>query len=288
MNNRLDELHRLLANPVTTHLTDDNLAEMAAAEAAGEDVDVCYPDEMAHLAQCSHCATEYGELVAFSLAALGDMAAAAQAVTPEEVLLALLQKELAEPVALDAAEIVAALPLLFATPPATPEAFDASLAGTSLLQKSPALIAAARRNLAALTAFLVGKATTIWGQAVDVRVKTAVATQGYQLQLQPALKTAVSILSSAEKGREWRLLSRRVGHPVSWQVSARVLAQSATAGTLKIQADRPGLADASGRLITISYGERSVTAVTDATGTATFADVPIAALPILMVTIDVQ
>jgi len=286
MNNRLDELHRLLANPVTTHLTDDSLAEMAAAEAAGEDVDAHYPDELAHLAQCSRCATEYGELVAFTLVALSDMAVAAQAVTPQAVLLALLEKELVEPAAPHAVEVVAAMPLLFANPPATPAEFDASLVNTSLPQKSPAVVQAVRRNLAALAAFLVGTAATIWGQAVDV--KTAVAALGYQLQLRPAMRTAVPVLSSAEKGQEWLLLSRRVGHPVSWQVSARVLAQSATAGTLKIQADRPGLTDASGRQITITYGERSVTAVTDATGTAKFADVPIAALPILLVTINVQ
>lgn len=286
MSNRLNDLYHLLAQPVSPHLPDETLADMAMAEVSGEDVDARFPGEMSHLAQCEQCAAEYSELVAFSLAALGDMAAAAQTVTPEAVLLALLQKELAEPDASAAGEVVAALPLLFATPPTTPEAFDASLAETSLPQKSPALIAAARRNLAALAAFLVGQAAAIWGQAVEV--KTAVSAQGYQLQLQPALKTAVPVLSSAEKGEEWRLLSRRIGHPVSWQVSARVLSQSATAGTLQIQADRPGLADASGRPITITYGERSITAVTDATGTATFTEVPIAALPILLVTIDVQ
>ncbi len=284
MSDHLDELRRALKEPTGPHLDDERLAEIVTAEAAAEDVAALYVAEMAHLARCPNCAAEYGELMSLSLTAVADMAAAAQSITPQEAFIALLQQELDEPLAAGIHESAAAFPLLFARPPATPEEFDASLANTALSPKNQAIVAAARRNLPALAAYLMGAAAAIWGQALAVQ--TAVSEQGHQLQLQPAPVSAVPVLSSSERGKEWPLLSRRVGYPVSWHVAARARRQSATACTLTVQADRPGLADAGGRLITITYGERMVTAVTDANGAATFVNVPIAALPTLLLTID--
>jgi hypothetical protein len=286
MSERLDELRHALTEPIGPHLDDEQLAEIAAAEVAGEDVDAIYDGEMAHLACCPDCAIEYGELVALSATAVAAMAAAAQSMTPQQVFSAVLQQELAEPAVADVPEVVAALPLLFAQPPAIPEEFDAVLATTAWLQKSQAVVAAARHHLAALAAYLISTAAATWGQALAVQ--TAVTPQGHQLQLQPTAVSAMPLLSSVETGTEWHLLSRRVGYPVSWHVSARAVYETTTACTLQVQADRPGLADASGRMITIVYGERRVTAVTDVNGIATFPPIPIAALPTLLIAIDTQ
>lgn len=284
MNDQLDDLRRMLTEPAGPHLDDEKLAEMVTAELSGEDVDVLYATEMAHLGRCPNCAAAYEELASLSFTAVAGMAAAAYAMTPQQVLVDLLQAELGEPAAAAVSETVAALPLLFAQPPATPEAFDVALAGVSLPPTQSAVVAAARRYLAALAVYLASSAAAVWGRAVDVQ--TAVSPQGHQLQLQPAPGTAVPVLSSGETGDAWHLLSRRVGQPVAWHVSVRAARLSATGCALMVHVDRPGLANAGDRQVTIAYGGREETAVTDANGTAAFPLVPIAALPTLQVTID--
>ncbi|MCL4266944.1 MAG: hypothetical protein KJ069_27440 [Anaerolineae bacterium] len=283
MNNHLDDLRRILTEPAGPHLDDEKLAEMVTAELSGEDVDVLYTPETAHLGRCPDCAAAYEELASLSFTAVAGMAAAAYAMTPQQAFMTLLQPELAEPAA-NLSQVIAALPLLFAEPPTTPEEFEAVLAHTTWAQSVPDVATTVLRHLAALTAYLTSTAAAVWGRAVDVQ--TAVLPQGHQLQLQPAPGTAVPVLSSAETGDEWHLLSRSVGHPVAWHVSMRAARRSATGCALMVHVDRPGLADADGRQVTIAYGGREETAVTDANGTATFPLVPIAALPTLQVTID--
>lgn len=284
MNNHLDDLRRMLTEPAGAHLDDKKLVEIVTAELSGEDVDVLYAPEMAHLGRCPECAAAYEELASLSFTAVGNMAAAAYAMTPQQVLVGLLQAELGQPAAAAVSEAVAALPLLFAQPPATPEAFDVALVGVSLPPSQSAVVAAARRYLTALAAYLASTAVVVWGRAVEVQ--TAVSPQGHRLQLQPAPGTAVPVLSSAETGDAWHLLSRPVGQPVAWHVSIRAARRSATGCALMVHVDRPGLADAGGRQVTIAYGGREETAVTDANGAAAFPLVPIAALPTLQVTID--
>jgi hypothetical protein len=117
-------------------------------------------------------------------------------------------------------------------------------------------------------------------------VQTAVAGQQHRLQFQPAAAPAMPTLSSQATGDEWLLLSRRIGQQPAWYVAARAQRQSTLACTLTVHVDRPGLADASGRVVAIEYGGQRETAVTDTSGTATFGDVPIAALATLVLTID--
>lgn len=286
MSRSLNNLRRALIEPLGPHLEDDNLAEIAAAEAAGEDVDTLYATAMDHLSQCPACIAAYGELATIWQTAVSGMSAAAQTVTSQQAFLALLQKD---PTTLvnEAALEAAALPLLFSQPPDTPEAFDAVLANATLPLQSTNVVQAAKRNLAALAAFLAGVATEAWGKAVEV--KTDVSAQYCHLQFTPAASPAMPVLSSGESGEDWSLLSRRVGrHPVTWHISARAQRESATACTLRVQADRPGLVDAAGRRITIMYGLETKMAVTDANGVAAFPHIPIAALTHLRMTIDTQ
>lgn len=285
MSRSLNNLRRALTEPMGSHLDDESLAEIAAAEAAGEDVDSLYATAVIHLSQCPNCTAAYGELARIWQTAVSSMSAAAQTLTPQQAFLALLQKDPTTRVNAAALE-AAALPLLFSQSPDTPEAFDAALANAAIPPQSVTAVQAARRNLAALAAFLAGAASEVWGKAVEV--KTDVSAQYCQLQLTPAAPPAIPVLSSEETGTDWSLLSRRVGYPVTWHISARAQRESATACTLQVQADRPGLVDAAGRTITIAYGPETKTAVSDANGVASFPHVPIAALTRLRVTIDTQ
>lgn len=284
MNEHLDDLRRLLTEPTGPHLDDETLVELVTAELSGEDVDVLYAAEMVHLAHCAECAAAYEELASLSFTAVASMAIAAYAITPQEAFIRLLQVELTESDAAHVSQVVAALPGLFAESPATPEEFDAALAHTIWPQSLPDVTMAVRHRLTALAAYLASAAASVWGRAVEVQ--TAVSPQGHRLQLQPAPGTAVPVLSSAEAGDEWHLLSRRVGQPIAWHVSMRAARRSATGCALIVHVDRPGLANAGGRKVAIVYGGRQETAVTDAHGTVAFPLVPIAALPTLQVTID--
>ena len=285
MSRSLNNLRRALLEPLGSHLEDDKLAEIAAAEAAGEDVDALYAAAMDHLSQCPDCTAAYGELATIWQAAVSGMSAAAQTVTPQQAFLALLQKD-STTLINEATLETAALPLLFSQPPETPEAFDTVLANAAIPPQSGNVVQVAKRNLAALAAFLAGAAAEAWGKAVEV--KTDVSVQYCHLQLTPAASPAMPVLSSGETGSDWLLLSRRVGRSVTWHISARAQRESATSCTLRVQADRPGLVDAAGRRITIMYGLETKMAVTDANGVAAFPHIPIAALTRLRMTIDTQ
>jgi hypothetical protein len=284
MSNSLNELRHALTTPVGSHLDDEMLAEIAAAESAGEDIDALYPEDMAHLSQCPDCVSIYSELASLWQTAVTDMSVTAQSLTPQQAFLALLQKDSAVSVNTAALE-AAAFPLLFPQAPDTPEAFDAALENATIPAQSEGVVQAARRNLAALAAFLSGGAAAVWGQSLEV--KTAVSTHGYQLQFEPAPPIAIPVLSSGEGGSEWHLLARRIGQP-AWHLSVRARRETATTCTLLVQADRPGLTNASGRAITIEYGTETKTAVTNSNGEATFPHIPIFALPALQMIINTE
>jgi hypothetical protein len=284
MSNSLNELRIALTTPVGAHLDDETLAEIAAAESAGEDVDALYPEDMAHLSQCPDCVSTYSELASLWQTAVTDMSATAQSLTPQQVFLALLQKDSDVSVNTDALE-AAAFPLLFPQAPDTQAAFDAALENATIPAQSEGVVQATRRNLAALAAFLSGAAAVVWGQSLEV--KTAVSAHGYRLQFEPAPPIAIPVLSSGEAGTEWHLLARRIGQPV-WHLSVRARRETATTCTLLVQADRPGLIDAAGRLITIEYGKKATTAMTNDNGEATFPHIPIFALPALQMIINTE
>ena len=78
----LTTLYQALTEPLGPHLDDETLAEIASAEAAGENVDRMYADQLHHIESCVICAEAYASLAEGMLAATADMAEAANALTP--------------------------------------------------------------------------------------------------------------------------------------------------------------------------------------------------------------
>lgn len=289
MSKRLDNLRRLLTEPLGAHIDDQRLAEMAAAISAGEDVDALFATELAHIEQCLACAAEYDELVTLSVTAVTDMSLAAQEISPQEVFAELIRR--AADVSLDRTmvrQLIAALPFLFTQPPASPTEFDETLAGNDLAEQRTHLpiLQAVRHNLAALAAYLTSASNAVWGRVLQTEITTA--AQGYSLNFQPALAPAVPTLSSGVVGEEWELFSRRVGQMPPLHVDVRAQRQTDLACRLIVQVDRPGLVSAAGRQVTVQFAEESVTQVTDYNGNVTFSDIPIAALAGLVLTIAEQ
>jgi hypothetical protein len=289
MSKRLDNLRRILAEPLGAHIDDQRLAEMAAGTTAGEEVDALFATELAHIEQCLACAAEYDELVTLSVTAVTDMHVAAQEISPQEVFAELIRR--AADVSLNrnmVRQLIAALPFLFTQPPASATAFDEALAGKDLAEQRTHLpiLQAVRRNLAALTAYLTSASNAVWGRALQT--ETTTATQGYRLNFQPALAPAIPTLSSGVVGEEWELFSRRVGQMPPLHVDVRARRQTDLACRLIVHVDRPGLVSAAGRQVTVQFAGESVTQVTDDNGNVTFSDVPIAALAELVLTIAEQ
>lgn len=290
MSKRLNDLRRLLTEPESAHLDDLRLAELAAATAAGEDMETAYAAELAHIEQCAVCADAYDELVALSETAVADMHLAAQEMTPQALFVELISREIGESVEKDEIDqVIASLPLFFAQQPASAAAFDRTLADKFRPTQShhlPRILQAVRRNLAALTAYLASAANAIWQN--PLQTETTQADQGYILNFQPALAPAIPILGGDVAGKKRELFSRRVGQMTPLQVDVQAQRQTELACVLAIRVDRPGLATAAGRQITVIYGARSDTKITDDNGVAMFNEVPVAALASLVLNIDEQ
>ncbi|MBT3391027.1 MAG: hypothetical protein HN413_11525, partial [Chloroflexi bacterium] len=113
-------LQDALSGSLGPHLDDEMISELATVEAAGEDIEALYPDQVKHLEVCAQCATEYSELVDMMLVAVGDSVVA---VSPQEQFVQLLrtdfdQKDIHMPgfsSVLD--QLVSYLPLSFVTQP---------------------------------------------------------------------------------------------------------------------------------------------------------------------------
>ena len=290
MSKRLDDLRRMLTEPLGAHIDDERLAEMAAATAAGEDVDAMFGTELAHIEQCSACAAEYDELVNYSVSAVADMNLATQKITPQEMFAELIRRETDESLDSDVIrQAIATLPFFFTESPSSAAAFDQALVGTSISQQRnhlPRVFQSVRRNLSALTAYLSSTANAIWGHALQT--ETTSSAQGYSLNFQPAQAPAIPILGGHTVGDKWELFSRRVGKMPPLHVDVRAQRQTDLACSLTVHVDRPGLVSAAGRRITVVYGEVTATKATDDNGDVTFEEVPIAALAGLVLSIDEQ
>jgi hypothetical protein len=280
MSDGLDELRRLLAEPPGHHLDDATLAEVAAAEAAGEDVDALYALELQHIESCLPCAEGYSSLVTIMLEAEREMAIAAGTLTPQDVFTSLLLRDLkrlghaSAELAATVRTVVAELPVRFIRLPATAAEVDAA---DPLADLFPALHQALRRHAATLGTYLQTVANTAWGRPVDVQATTTAT--GHRLQLQPGLAPSIPILESEVGGEEWLLLAHPVGSVTPLFVEARVRRQSELAGTLQVRVDRPSTASPAGRVVQVQIAGQTVTAVTDDLGIAQFSDIPIAVLP---------
>jgi len=288
----LSGLSEALRWPLGPHLAEETIAELASAEAAGEDIDRLYPSAVAHVESCLPCAEAYGELAVMMLAAIDDMAAAAARVKPQEVLASILLADV-EARAFPSAQIpelvravVENLPPLFAALPAS--AADISAAAiAAVIEKvsppveaahiAPALTGSLRRHLAALSLFLTNLADSVWGSVVEV--KTGLEEAWQVLRFQPGPEPAVPTMGERAAGPDWQLTSQQVGHPIPFNVTARAERTSPLACRVTVSVDRPGLPDPSGRLVQLHYADQTLRAKTDLAGMARFESVPIAVLP---------
>lgn len=282
----LHALREALTAPLTEHLKDGQLAELATAEAAGEALETAYPQETAHLETCVACAEAYTELFMLMEQALEGMAASAETVSPQQGYAALLLRKLRQRVGdhsglSDMAQTLAhLLPRYFPHPPAETD-FNAPL-----LQHLPALpdlssetlLTTLRENRRALTFYLEGLANTLWGTPAHLTAETVQAWVNLKLTLTP--QPVVPILGETKTTTpDWTLAGTRAGHPLPLNVTLRVQRLSPLACRVEVALDRPGLLDPSGRKVELHFAGESLTTQTDSHGLAIFDPVPIAALP---------
>jgi hypothetical protein len=297
MTHRLNDLRQALVE-LGSHLDSASLAEMATAEAAGEDVQQLYPVPLQHVEHCQECAEAYYELAEMMLMAVAAMSLTATAVSPAAVYESILLRELAgqklpwPSLPQLVRRLVATLPQIVDKAPemtaVTPELIlsalkNEAIAGESVTPLVTALVQAVRRHLTAFTLFLNTMAETTWGHAVRVAIEAY--DDRHALQLMPAPAARAPLLSSRQTGPEWRLLNQTIATPLPLQVEVQAARLSPLACTLSVRVDRPGLMLVEGRDIEISYQDRLLRQQTDKNGIALFSPVPIAALPHLTLSI---
>lgn len=283
-------LRHILTKTDTPAIDDQLLAEIASAEAAGMDVDALYAVELSQIEASLPLAETYADLVQMMTTAVSQMTLAATAVSPQDVYVYLLQRQLAAyadattnlkphlyALAEGLAQQITTVPHTASDVPhdliqtTTPEL------STSLRQRLTVLV---QENMAALALYLRGHAEALWQQLFTV---VATPQQGevlLQIRLAP---TSIPVMSGAETGEQRVLFSQRVGHPLPQNVTIQVKRSSLLACTLLVQRIAPGLPNASGQAVRVDYGTVRQTAVTDHTGTAYFHDIPISALPTLTI-----
>lgn len=290
--NPLASLRRILTAKDAPPIDDTLLAEIASAEAAGEDVEALYALELQQIEASLPLAEAYAELVAMMETAVSQMAAAAAAVSPQDVYVHLLQRQLAaqmdagiilEPhLRALAAELAQNMTGLPHTAVDIPEPLLHAAAGQLPAALRPPLIAVIRENVATLALYLRGHAAALWMRAFTVTPDQKQGAPFLQFGLAPA---SVPVMSGAETGQRRVLFNQRVGRPLAQNVTVEVEQTSALACTLRVQRVRPGLMDAANQVVQVTYGAVLQTAVTDATGAAHINDIPISALPTLAITL---
>jgi hypothetical protein len=271
------------------HLNDDVLAEIATAEALGENVETLYIAALQHLELCVDCADTYANLIEIFQDALNEMTTAASTVSPAAAYAAIIQHSATVPTeSADAwAQLVKnvtdSLPAWFSSITAVTQA-NVTQVVDQLLQTQPfsqALILAARRaishKLGALAAYLTGQADAGWQREFQVRIT------GRALQLTPAPARYVPVLGEAVVAEERILFKQRLARPLPVNVTARATRVSTLGCRVDMRIDSPGILDASGRTVHLIYSSQRTTAVTGANGVATFPLIPIAALENLVI-----
>ena len=295
----LAALYQALNEALGPHISSETLAEIASAEAANENIDVLYPAEVHHIETCPKCAEAYAGLAEMMLAVIGDMAEGASAIaTPATFAASLLaDAELRAGDTFDLPTLVQAvvvkLPAHFGKVPASAEEIDEAVttAIKDITQAKPAppdlaarLAKVIGRNVAALSAFLLGYASSIWGRGVEITIRAIGTWQSLQLSIAPS-KT-VPTLGGEQTGAEWLMFSQETGRPLPLNIEARAVQLTPMTCQLVIRADRVGLADPAGRMIEIQYADQHRSATTDEQGIARFGSVPIGALSQLTVRVQ--
>lgn len=282
----LQALRDVLSAPLTSHLDDGQLAEIATAEVAGESLEANFPNETAHLETCVSCAEAYGELFALMQKALEGMADLAEATSPQQGFTNLLTQKLRQrlgdlPGLPDVSQTLARiLPGYFPHAP-TEMDFNETLLKRlpSLPDLSPERLLATLRELRrALGFYLEGMANTLWGTPARLASETVKSWVNLHLTLVP--QPVVPILGETKTtSPDWTLAGTRAGQPLPLNVTLRAHRLSPLTCRVEVIVDRPGLFDPSGRPIELHYAGQNISAQTDATGLAVFDPVPIAALP---------
>ncbi len=269
-------LQEALTASLDPHLDDETLAELTTAEAAGEDLEQAYPKETAHLELCVPCAEAYAELLTLMLETFAGMAQAA--VSPADVYQAVLlgQFDEASPDLSAAAAQAAAAISRHITVVEDKAQITAALQNISLPAQWDAKIRqAVLRAPAALGLYLTGVADALWQQAFDVHTELTAQWGRIQPQLLPT--AAHPVLSGAEAGSTKTLFDISAG---SLTVDVQAARTAPLACDLSVRVDSVTLKvkDVEGRVVQLAYAERTRETRTDDTGTARFANVPIAVL----------
>jgi len=286
----LHTLRQILATRSSVHLDDETLASMATAEASGETIEPMYTTELEHIEVCVRCAEQYQALVMMLSEALGEMAAAADLIPPDQVFAALLADRLRtttgetgdyQPITQQVAE---ALPFVFTTSPTQPDEVTTELIGAAASGAPPTLVTALTQaiqdNLATLHLYLNRVADSFWGQMVNL--KAEMADSWRTVELTPMARPQTALLHGTETGQTWQLFSQSIGS-VPLTVTAWAIRLSPLACELTIRADRPGLRRPAGRTIHITYPGHTYTLQTGVNGEVRLAPFPVAALPHLKV-----
>lgn len=286
-------MRRALTAPLGAHVDDETMALLVTAEAAGEDIEVTYATPLAHIERCAACAESYLELAQLMLAAVAEMDAAADAVSPEEVYASLLAQELEREgletsQARQLAEATArALPLSLTAAPA-PEDVDQRLMQAVLdtaadtRRSLTGLARAVQRTASSLDLYLKNLADAIWKRQVVTKKEIG---EGWN-RLQMTLARAGDATIIREKGPQWMLFREQVDEPSPLTVEARAERVSAISCRLVLQIRPSEQPSAAGRKVRLRSGSKIWEAVADREGTARFEPLPIAALPSLLIEVE--
>lgn len=294
---RLAALYQALKQPTGPHLDDETLAVIVDAELAGERVDLLYTKEIEHVEICEQCALAYSDLLMLMGEVMGDMALAADAVSPLEAYTAFLQLEIQKGVGELprmpelAAHLAAALARQLKVKPI--EELPLALLG-GVIREWPstvqltadivkAIAAIINRNTAALSVFLTGQAAMVWSKAFLVRAERV--DNKCRLTLDGMAGQIREPQAAYEAGND-RLLTRLAIPNSPLQLEARLSRQTPLTCRLMIQLQRAKGTELAGYKIHIGYDGMEESAETDTTGIAYFNDIPIAALPELKITVE--
>lgn len=293
--NNLAHLKLSLSQPDRRHLTDETLAEMASREASGEDISLFYADHFQHIETCITCAEAYSELVEMMLSATAEMAGAAAEISPVQVYTKIIYDEI-RATDMDRSELFETIQMMVRDLPtrltnlpvvATDLPLEASLESSEKLGKEsplPRLVfQAMQKNLAALELYLTGAANAIWGKSLKVKSRIVETWQSLQFNL--ATQPAITTLEGNEIGNHWTLISLPIKSTIPLKIKIQAKRISSFACELSVQIDRPGLQDASGRVVQVEYQQHILLAETNSMGIACLGPIPIGAIPTLEVRI---
>lgn len=296
-NRGLAALYKALEKPAGPHLDDETLAAIVDAELAGEKVGQLYPGEIGHIESCEHCASTYSDLLLMMQEVVGDMALAAEAISPIEAYTAFLQREIQKKTGELALlpELVAYLAAALARKlKRKPDKKLPPVLLINLIQEWPASVkltadmvktiaAVISQNTAALSIFLTGQAAVIWRTAFSAAAE--LIENKYCLKFDPLPTQLGEPKATYEAGTD-RLLARLAWPEPPLQVEARLSRQTALTCRLTIQLQGAKGTALGGHRIYILYYQVEESAETDADGAAYFNDIPIAALPELKITVE--